>query len=130
MLSRSNRNLSRNDESLDLQTPHSLGKGNHNPHSKGPSRDGLPQDNQFKLQQKKGNEKMKKDTGKWCEYHKNPWHNTEECRSKQSLVAQLKAFESEVDLDFESNPKGGKWIIEVEPNAAFATTKVQPRKPE
>jgi hypothetical protein len=71
---------------------------------------------------------MRKDTGKWCEYHKIPWHNTEECHSKQSLVVELKASESEVD--FESNPEGGKWIIDVEPGATIATTKIQPSEPE
>jgi hypothetical protein len=73
---------------------------------------------------------MKKDMGKWCEYHKIPWHNTEECRSKQSLVVELKASESEVDSDSESNPEGGKWIIDVEPSATVATTKVWPSEPE
>jgi hypothetical protein len=68
--------------------------------------------------------------GKWCEYHKIPWHNTEECRSKKSLVAELKAFESEADSDSESNPESGKWIIDVEPSATVATTKVQPSEPE
>jgi hypothetical protein len=68
------------------------GKGTPNPHNKGPSRDGRPQDNQSKPQHKKGNEKMK-DTGKWCEYHKDPWYNTEECHSKQSLMAELKNSE-------------------------------------
>jgi hypothetical protein len=37
------------------------GKGIPNPHSKGPSWDGHPQDNQSKPQHKKGNEKMKKE---------------------------------------------------------------------
>jgi hypothetical protein len=60
------------------------GKGGPNPHSKGQSKYGHSQDNQSRMQHKKGNEKMK-DTGKWCEYNKIPWHNTEECCSKQSL---------------------------------------------
>jgi hypothetical protein len=76
------------------------------------------------LTAKEGNENMKKDMGKWCEYHKIPWHNTEECRSKQSLMAELKASESEVNSDSESNPEGGKQIINVEPIATVATTKV------
>jgi hypothetical protein len=68
--------------------------------------------------------------GKWCEYHKNPWHNTDKCRSKQSLVAEMKASESEVDSYFDSNPEGGKWIINVEPSSMVATTKVRPSEPE
>jgi hypothetical protein len=83
------------------------GKGGPNPHNKGQRKDGHSQDNQSKPQHKKGNEKTKKDTRKWCEYHKIPWHNTEECRSKQSLVVELKASKSEVDSDSESNPKEG-----------------------
>jgi hypothetical protein len=59
-----------------------------------------------------------------------PWHNTEECCSKQSLVAEMKASESEVDSDAESNPKSGKQIIDAEPSVIVATTKVQPSKPE
>jgi hypothetical protein len=81
-------------------------------------------------QHKKGNENSKKDTRKWCEYHKIPWHNTEECHSKKSLVVELKASESEEDSDSESNPEGGKWIIDVEPSAIVTTTKVQPSEPK
>jgi hypothetical protein len=42
----------------------------------------------------------------------------------------LKAFESEVDSDFESNPKRGKWIIDDEHSATVATTKFQPKEPK
>jgi hypothetical protein len=68
--------------------------------------------------------------GKWCEYHKIPWHNTGECRSKQSLMVELKDSKSEVDSDFESNLEGGKRIIDVEPNATVTTTKVRPSELE
>jgi hypothetical protein len=37
---------------------------------------------------------------------------------------ELKAFELEADYDSESNPKGGKNIINVERSATVATTKV------
>jgi hypothetical protein len=82
--------LRRNDKSLDLQTPHSRSR------AKAPlthtARDQFDmEDNPSKLQHKMGNEKTKKDMGKWCKYHKIPWHNTDECRSKQSLMVELKA---------------------------------------
>jgi hypothetical protein len=73
---------------------------------------------------------MNKDTGKWCEYNKIPWHNTEECCSKKSLVAEIKAFESEAYFYSESNPEGVKRIINVEPSATFSTTKFQPIEPK
>jgi hypothetical protein len=92
-----------------------------NPHSKGQRKDIHSWDNQSMMQHKNGNEKMK-DTGKWCEYQKIPWKNTEECRSKQSLMVELKAFESEVDSDSESNPIGGKRIIYVESSAKGNTS--------
>jgi hypothetical protein len=45
-------------------------------------------------------------------------------------MVELKASESEVNSDSESNPEGGKKIIDVEPNATVATTKVGLRKIE
>jgi hypothetical protein len=106
------------------------GKGIPNIQKKGQIKYGQSQDNQSKTQHKKGNEKSKKDIGKWCEYNKITWHNTEECRSKKSLVDKLKAFESEEDFDYESNLEGEKWIIVVEPSTIVATTKVQISEPE
>jgi hypothetical protein len=104
------------------------GKGRPNPQNKGQSKDGHSQENQSKLEPKKGNENSKKDMGKWCEYNKRPWHNTKECCSKQSLVDELKAYESEEDSDSESNPEGRERIIYVKTNAIFSTTKVKTRK--
>ena len=46
-----------------------------------------------KPHEKKGHRKTKKDTRKWCDFHKNPYHNTDECCSKQSLVVDLKEKE-------------------------------------
>ena len=71
------------------------GKGTPKPHRKGPSQGEATQDNPPKLQAKNDTMKTKKDTGKWCEFHKNPNHNTSECRTKQSLMAKLKASESD-----------------------------------
>jgi hypothetical protein len=68
--------------------------------------------------------------GKWCEYHKIPWHNTKEYRSKQSLVAKMKYYESEEYSFSESNPIGRSDIINVEPSANISTTKFHLRKPE
>jgi hypothetical protein len=39
-------------------------------------------------------------------------------------MAKPKDFESEANFDSESNPKGGKRIIDFEPSATIATTKV------
>jgi hypothetical protein len=38
--------------------------------------------NQSKPKEKKGHGKTKKDTEKWCNFHKIPWLKTDECHSK------------------------------------------------
>jgi hypothetical protein len=73
---------------------------------------------------------MNKDMGKWCEYHKSPWHNTKECRSKKSIMDELKDYESEVNSNSDSNLEGGKWIIDVEPSATVTTIKFWPSELE
>ena len=94
--------------------------------TKGPSKDNQPSENSFKSQTNKGSGKMKKDTGKWCDFHKIPWHNTDECRTKQSLVVEMKSSELDPDSDFETEPDKGKRIIDAKLNATIATTQIQP----
>ena len=63
-----------------------------------------------------------------------PTHNTSECRTKQSLVAELKASESDACFDSEPEPdKGdgkGKQIINADPSATVASAKIQKNDPE
>jgi hypothetical protein len=61
-----------------------------------------PPENHSKPHEKKGHGKMKKGTRKWCDFHKSPWHNTDQCFSKQSFMDDIKDKEpnpnSESDL--------------------------------
>jgi hypothetical protein len=52
------------------------------------------------------------------------------CCSKQSLVAEVKAFESDASSDSESETERGRRIIDVKPGANVDTTKLQPGEPD
>jgi hypothetical protein len=82
-----------------------------------------------KTQEKKGHRKTKKDTGKWCDFNKIPWHKTDECHSKQSLVAEIKDKELNHDSESDSENTGKGQIIDAEPTAIVATTIIQPKEP-
>jgi hypothetical protein len=73
---------------------------------------------------------MKKDTKKWCEIHKIPWHNTDECCSKQSLLVEIKENELELGSDSNSEHNKGKLIINAQPTATIMTTTIQPEELE
>jgi hypothetical protein len=45
-------------------------------------------------------------------------------------VDELKASNSKVGFDYESDPDKGKWIIDIEPNAIVDTMRVQSSEPE
>ena len=79
---------------------------------------------------KKGEGKTEKDIGKWCDFHKIPWHNTDECCTKQSLVAKMKSSKLDLNSKFDLEMDKGKKIIDIEPSATIATTHIQPEDPE
>ena len=96
-----------------VNPPQKQGKGN-----PGPQNTGQGNDNQYPPKAKKGDGKTNKDIEKWCEFHKIPWNNTDECRSKQSLVAEIKYSESDHDSDSEPNATAaynGRQIIDADP---------------
>lgn len=104
------------------------GKGAPKPQNKGPSQGGASEDNPTKLQEKKNTTKAKKDTGKWCEFHNNSTQNTIDCRAKQSLVVEMKAFEWDTGSGSKSEPDKGtnksKQIIDVDPSATMSTRNI------
>ena len=48
-----------------------------------------------KPQAKRKTVKLKKEAGKWCEFHKSPTYNTSECHAKKSMVDEIKDSESD-----------------------------------
>jgi hypothetical protein len=71
---------------------------------------------------------MKNDTRKWCDFHKIPWHNTDECHSKQSLVAKIKEKDSNHDSESNSENTGRRQIINVYPTTIVITASIQPKE--
>jgi hypothetical protein len=85
--------------------------------------------NQSEPQEKKGHRKMKKDTGKWCDFHKIPWQNIDKCFSKQSLVSKIKDKELNPDSKFDFENTDRRQIIHADPTTIIATATFQPEEP-
>jgi hypothetical protein len=88
-----------------------------------------PLKNQSKPQEKKCNKKMKKETGKWCNFHKIPRHNTDECHSKQSLVAEIKEKNPNTDSKSILENNGIRSIIDANPTTIVTTATIQLEEP-
>jgi hypothetical protein len=89
-----------------------------NPSRKNPGK-GSPnqyQDNQYK-HKKRTLERQRKIPGSGAT-------STADYRSKQSLVAKVKASKSDEDSDSEIEPERGRWIIDAKPSATIASTKI------
>jgi hypothetical protein len=65
-----------------------------------------------------------------CEFHKIPWHNSDECHSKRSLLAEKKSLGLDVDSEFDSMLEKGIWIIYAEPSVTIIATKFHPEELE
>jgi hypothetical protein len=63
---------------------------------------------------------------KWCDFQKIPWHNTDECRSKQLFVAELKEKKPSPNSD---NNKM-RQTIDAEPTTTIVVETIQPEEPE
>ena len=111
-----------------MNPPQKQGKGNHSLQNTAKGND-----NQSPPQEKKGGGKTNKDTGKWCKFHKIPWHNTDDCRSKHSLVAEIKYLEPNPNSDSLPNSTAaynGRYIIDAYPTTTISTTQIQLEDPK
>jgi hypothetical protein len=87
-----------------------------------------PLENQSKTQDKMGKGKTKNDTRKWCAFRKIPWHNTDECRFKYSLVVEVKDKESNINSQSDSENMENRQIIDTDPTTTVATKTIQPEE--
>jgi hypothetical protein len=87
-----------------------------------------PPENQSKPQENRVHGKMKKDTKKWCDFHKIPWHITNECHSKNSSVAKIKEKYLNPHLKSDSENNGRIQIIDIGPNSIIATATIQTKE--
>ena len=109
---------------MDLRILHSGSRARASRRKKDRAKVDHPRTTHLKPQTKNGNGKIKKDMGKWFEFHKCSPHNTHECCTSKSFVVELKALESYAGSESEPDLNKGKQIIDAEPSATVATTRV------
>jgi hypothetical protein len=73
--------------------------------------------------------RQRRTPGKWCDFHKIPWNNTDECRSKQSLVVEIKDKEPNPDSKSNSENTGKRQIIDANPTSIVVTATIQLEEP-
>jgi hypothetical protein len=95
MPSKSSRSSNKRCDNLGLGTPHNKIQERAAPTHRTKDKENMDSIRTTPSQAKKDTRKTKKDTRKWCNFHKSPWHNIVDYRSKKLLVAEVKASESE-----------------------------------
>jgi hypothetical protein len=132
MLSILSRNLSRRGESLDLQTPHSRSREKATPTHIARDREKMAT-----LRTTSPSHNTRREIRRRRRTQENGVNTIKALGTTLKNVApsshswsELKDSKSETDSGSESNPEGGKHIIDVEPSATVATTKVHPSKPK
>jgi hypothetical protein len=66
---------------------------------------------------------------KWRNFQKIPWHNTDECHSKQSMVTEVKDKESNPNSESDLETIENRQISDVDPTTTVATTTIQLEEP-
>jgi hypothetical protein len=106
------------------------GKGGPNPQNKGQRKYDRLRTTSPGHKQRRTPERQRKIPGSGVTSIRAPGITLLIVHSKKSLVAEVKASESDVGSNSESEPERGRQIIDAEPSATISTTKLQPGEPD